>query len=137
MIAIRILKRANEYGISMDRFLFDPLCLSVSTDRLAYKTTLSAVRMLSKMRLHTTLGVSNISFGMPNREKINSAFFRMALAEGLTAAIINPYSTEMTDAVLDYILARADRNMDEFKKTAEMLATIGVMVCSVSRIVEV
>lgn len=119
MIAIRILKRANEYGISMDRFLFDPLCLSVSTDRLAYKTTLSAVRMLSKMRLHTTLGVSNISFGMPNREKINSAFFRMALAEGLTAAIINPYSTEMTDAVLDYILARADRNMDEFQKTAE------------------
>jgi 5-methyltetrahydrofolate--homocysteine methyltransferase len=119
MIAIRILKRANEYGISMDRFLFDPLCLSVSTDRLAYKTTLSAVRMLSKMRLHTTLGVSNISFGMPNREKINSAFFRMALAEGLTAAIINPYSTEMTDAVLDYILARADRDMDEFQKTAE------------------
>ena len=119
MIAIRILKRANEYGISMDRFLFDPLCLSVSTDRLAYKTTLSAVRMLSKMRLHTTLGVSNISFGMPNREKINSAFFRMALAEGLTAAIINPYSTEMTDAVLDYILARADRNMEEFQKTAE------------------
>ncbi len=118
-IALRILKRADEYGIDSDRLLFDPLCLSISTDRSAYKTTLSAVRMLSKMGLHTTLGVSNVSFGMPNREKINSAFFRMALAEGLSAAIINPYSTEMTDGALDYVLARADRSIGKFYCDAE------------------
>ena len=125
-IALRILRRAAEYGIEPDRLLFDPLCLSISTDRSAYKTTLSAVRFLSRMGLHTTLGVSNVSFGMPNRERINAAFFRMALALGLSAAIINPYSVEMMDGILDCVLARAHGSMAQLYRGGEdkLLAAI-------------
>ena len=118
-IAKRIADRAARLGIGAERLLFDPLCLSISTDRSAYKTTLAAVKMLSDMGLYTTLGVSNISFGMPNRDKINSAFFRMALADGLSAAIINPYSEAMTDGVVKYMLAKADGHIDELRKKAE------------------
>ena len=118
-IAKRIADRAARLGIGPERLLFDPLCLSVSTDRSAYKTTLSAVKMLSEMGLYTTLGVSNISFGMPNREKINSAFFRMALADGLSAAIINPYSEYMMGAVSAYLSAKNEGSIDAFRGEAE------------------
>ena len=118
-MAMRILERAKAYGIGAERLIFDPLCLSVSTDKNAYKTTLCAVRMLAEKGLYTTLGVSNVSFGMPERERINSAFFRMALADGLSAAIINPYSEAMMGAVADYLAAKEKGSLQEFRALAE------------------
>lgn len=118
-MAKRILDRAKDYEIGSERLVFDPLCLSVSTDKNAYKTTLSAVRALAEMGLYTTLGVSNVSFGMPERERINSSFFRMALADGLSAAIINPYSDAMISAADDFLLAKSDNKLEEFRAAAE------------------
>ena len=106
-IAKRILERAERLGIGAEKLIFDPLCLSISTDKNAYKTTLSAVKTLSDMGLYTTLGVSNVSFGMPNREAINSAFFGLALANGLSSAIINPYSDGMMNTLAYYTLESA------------------------------
>lgn len=120
-IAKRILCRAEKAGIGVERLIFDPLCLSVSTDENAYKTTLAAVKMLSDQGLYTTLGVSNVSFGMPNREKINSAFFRMALADGLSAAIINPYSSAMIGAVKEYAAAKKKGELEWFRPISEVL----------------
>ena len=90
------------------------------------------------MGLNTTLGVSNVSFGMPNREEINSAFFRIALAEGLSAAIMNPYSESMMSSYREYISARASTEnlkafreksileMEQALKNAKELSKMGV-----------
>ena len=96
-IAERIACKAEEYGISKSRLVFDPLALSVSSDKDAATVTLDAVRMLTERGYKTSLGVSNVSFGLPEREKINSTFFGMALSAGLKMAIINPKSSAMLD----------------------------------------
>ena len=94
-IAKRILAKAKEYGISEKDIIFDPLALTVATDPENERITLEAVKMLSSMGLKTSLGVSNISFGMPDRDKINANFFAKALQNGLSCAIINPASLPM------------------------------------------
>jgi 5-methyltetrahydrofolate--homocysteine methyltransferase len=96
-IAEKIARRAAEYGIPPYRLVFDPLALSVSSDKDAARVTLDAVRMLTERGYATSLGVSNISFGLPEREKLNAAFFGMALSAGLKMAIINPNSRAMLD----------------------------------------
>ena len=97
-IAEKIIAKAAEYGISKKDIIVDPLALSVSSDSESAKITLSAIGELTKRGIKTSLGVSNISFGLPNRDKINSAFFLLAMREGLSAAIMNPYSAAMMDA---------------------------------------
>ncbi len=120
-IAKRILSRAESIGLSASDLIFDPLCLTVSTNENSYKVTLESLRLLTDMGLNTTLGVSNISFGMPNRVEINSAFFACALADGLSAAIMNPYSTEMMEAYRSYLKARSTvEDLADFKKQAEL-----------------
>ncbi|MBO7273463.1 MAG: homocysteine S-methyltransferase family protein, partial [Clostridia bacterium] len=95
-IAERILSVAAEYGIDKKDIIFDPLALTVSADQTAAKETLGAVSIIkNELGCHTSLGVSNVSFGLPNRDIVNSTFFAMALSVGLSAAIMNPYSTEM------------------------------------------
>ena len=95
-IARRILSTAREYGIDKKDLIFDPLALTVSADGNAATETLRAVRLIrDELGCHTSLGVSNVSFGLPNRDLINGTFFAMALAGGLSAAIMNPYSAEM------------------------------------------
>ncbi len=91
-IAEKIIARGKEYGIPKERFLFDALTMTVATDSENGNRTLECVQTLTEMGLYTTLGVSNISFGMPNREIINASFLGAAIARGLTAAIINPAS---------------------------------------------
>ena len=97
-IAKRILAEGKKYGLSKKDFLFDPLCLTVSSDGNSAKTTLKAVEMLTKLGLKTVLGVSNVSFGLPDRERINASFYTLALDRGLSAAILNPHSTAMQNA---------------------------------------
>ena len=98
-IAQKILQKAKEYGIDKKDLIFDPLALTVSADKSAAKETLKAVRLITEeLGANTSLGVSNVSFGLPQRDIINGAFFTMALNEGLSAAIMNPYSSEMMQA---------------------------------------
>ncbi len=94
-IAEKIIKRAKEFGIDEKRFLFDALTMTVATDEKSGEKTLECVQKLTEKGLYTTLGVSNISFGMRNREEINASFLGAAIARGLTAAIMNPSSESM------------------------------------------
>ncbi len=95
-IAERILATAAEYGIDKKDIIFDPLALTVSADQSAARETLRAVSIIkNELGCHTSLGVSNVSFGLPQRDIVNSTFFALALGKGLSAAIMNPYSVEM------------------------------------------
>lgn len=102
-IAKKIYARAAEYGIGPEDIVIDALCLTVSSDSRGALTTLETLRRV-RDELHgkTILGVSNISFGLPQREIINAAFFTMALQNGLSAAIINPNSEAMMRAYYSY-----------------------------------
>ena len=108
-LAQKIIAAASEYGISEQDIIFDPLALAVSSDQSSALTTLRAVELISKLGLKTSLGVSNISFGLPKREKINTSFFTSALEKGLSCAIMNPKSEAMMDAYYSY---RALHGMD-------------------------
>ena len=94
-IAEKIVKKAAEYGIEKKDILIDALAMSVATDKNAANVTLKTLEYVSKeMGLHTTLGVSNVSFGLPAREQVNAVFLARALQCGLSAAIVNPLSVE-------------------------------------------
>ena len=98
-IAEKIVKTARSYGIGLKDLIFDPLTLTVATDPQAGKETLRAVRLITeKLGAKTSLGVSNVSFGLPQREIINGAFFSAALSAGLSAGIVNPFSAEIVKA---------------------------------------
>ncbi len=103
-IAERILAEGRRYGFSEKDFIFDPLVLAASSDPNAALVTLGTVKALSERSLRTSLGVSNISFGLPEREKINGTFFAMAMQAGLSAAIMNPYSDTMMTAYRAFML---------------------------------
>lgn len=101
-IAEKILATAKEYGLSAKDLIFDPLALTVSSDGNAALVTLGTVKELHQRGLLTSLGVSNVSFGLPERDRINGAFFTMALSAGLSAAIMNPFSDVMMNAYRTY-----------------------------------
>ena len=99
-IARRILDAALSYGIPREKVLIDCLTLTVSAQQPQAAETLRAVRMVrEELGLQTVLGVSNISFGLPNRELLNAAFLTAALESGLNFPILNPNVSAMTDAV--------------------------------------
>lgn len=110
-VAEKILATAETYGISKKDIIFDTLAMTVSADNSAALATLGALRTI-KMQLgcHTSLGVSNVSFGLPARDAINSVFFALALEHGLSAAIMNPYSVDMMKTYYAY---KALKGMDE------------------------
>lgn len=110
-IAKKILANAAEYGIDKKDIIFDPLAMTISADTKAAKVTLDSLRIIKeKLGCHTSLGVSNVSFGLPSRDLVNGVFFASALENGLSAAIMNPYSSEMMKT---YFAFRALHNMDE------------------------
>ncbi len=115
-IARRILECAKEYGIDQKDLIFDPLAMAVSADERAATETLRAVELIRReLGVHTSLGVSNVSFGLPQRDLINGTFFAMALSRGLSAAIMNPYSVEMMKTYYTYCaLIGMDRNCAEY-----------------------
>lgn len=95
-IARKIKDRAAEYGIKARDLIFDPLALAVSAQPEAALVTLDSIRLIrSELGCCCSLGVSNVSYGLPERELINTAFFSMALYSGLSAAIMNPCSAGM------------------------------------------
>ena len=115
-IAEKIVNRALEYGISKNDLVFDPLCMTVSTNKENAKITLECVRRLKNdLGVHTVLGVSNVSFGLPNRELLNSTFFTLAMQNGLSAGIINPKSEMMMNAYYSYnALMGYDENFEAY-----------------------
>lgn len=110
-IAEKILKTAESYGIDKKDIIFDTLAMTISADTSAALATLKSLEIIkNKLGCHTSLGVSNISFGLPNRDIINGTFFALAMERGLSAAIMNPYSSEMLKTYYAYC---ALHNLDE------------------------
>ncbi len=106
-IAERILKACESYGMSKKDVFIDCLTLTVSANQNSAFETLKAVRLVKeRLGLHTVLGVSNISFGLPNRELINSSFLTLAMENGLDLPIMNPNIPAMTDAVAAFKLLK-------------------------------
>lgn len=102
-IAKRIISRAAKYGIEKENIIIDPLAMTISTSNDGALPTLQALDYIKNiLGVHTVLGVSNISFGLPNREKINSSFFTLAMQKGLSAGIVNPLNAAMMDAYYSY-----------------------------------
>ena len=110
-VAKKIYETAASYGIEKKDILVDALCMAVSSDKNGAMTTLETVkRVKEELGGKTVLGVSNISFGLPMREHINSAFFLLALENGLSAAIINPGLPAMAAAYKSFLVLHG---MDE------------------------
>ena len=120
-IAKRIIDTAEKYGISKKDLIFDTLAMTVSADNKAALVTLDALKVIkNELGCHTSLGVSNVSFGLPNRDAVNSIFFAMALENGLSAAIMNPYSAEMMKTYYAYnALKGLDENCTEYIGAAD------------------
>ena len=115
VIADKIIQTAAEYGIKAKDIIIDPLALTVSTDSRNSAIDLAVIKALKAQGIHTVMGVSNISFGLPNRDAVNSAFFAMSLAAGLSSAIMNPQSERMMEAYHAYCaLSGADEGCKEF-----------------------
>ncbi|MFI3171588.1 MAG: homocysteine S-methyltransferase family protein [Eubacteriales bacterium] len=102
-IATKIMNKAIEYGIPREDVLVDCLTLTVSAQQKDCFETLKAMAVIKeKLGLELVLGVSNISFGLPNRNLINHSFLTLAMSHGLTLPILNPNSKSMMDAVYAY-----------------------------------
>lgn len=115
-IAEKILRKAQEYGIPKGDVYIDCLTMTVSAEQTGAMTTLEALRRVkTELGLKTVLGVSNISFGLPNREAVNRTFLTLALQNGLDLPILNPNITTMAEAVRAYkVLTCKDMNSVSF-----------------------
>ena len=115
-IAEKIVSECEKYGIGRESVFIDCLCMTVSASPDAAKETLRAARMASeKLGVHCVLGVSNISFGLPNRELINRSFLALALENCVDLPILNPNVPAMTETVAAFKLLRGyDTNCEKF-----------------------
>lgn len=113
-IAEKILKKAEEYGIKRKDIIFDTLTMTVATNPEAGNITVAALKKIrEELHCHTSLGVSNISFGMPNRDEINAEFYLNALNSGLSAAIMNPYSYQMMKTYFSFRALKGFKGAEE------------------------
>ena len=129
-IAEKILATAAEYGIAKKDIVFDTLAMTISSDIHSAKVTLDALHYIKEtLGCHTSLGVSNVSFGLPNRDAVNGTFFAMALDKGLSAAIMNPFSTEMRKTYYTYLALNGfDENCAQYiEKASEFVLAPGSM----------
>ena len=100
-VAKKIVERAADYGIDRQDVVVDPLIMPVGAINLAGRSALDLIKRLrSELRVNTTCGASNISFGLPNRHGMNAAFLSMAAGAGMTSAIMNPLHSEEMTAIL-------------------------------------
>ena len=118
-IAEKIVNTAASYGIAKKDIIMDVLCMTISSDPQGAVTTLQALKMVKeKLGVRTSLGVSNISFGLPRRDIINANFYAQALAAGLDCAILNTNADGMLQAYHAYrALAGKDENCGKFIET--------------------
>ena len=100
-VAKRIVERAADYGISHKDIVVDPLVMPIGAINTAGKQVMHIVRRLrEELKVNTTCGASNVSFGLPNRNGINSAFLTMAIGAGMTSAITSPLHPEVMQACM-------------------------------------
>ena len=97
----KIAEACHRFGLSLDKVFFDPLVLPVSTDIQQGQVTLGTLTEIKETfpEAQTVMGLSNISYGLPNRAGLNSAFLHMAIFAGLDAAIMDPLDHQMMAAV--------------------------------------
>jgi 5-methyltetrahydrofolate--homocysteine methyltransferase len=121
-IAEKIVERAVKAGINEEDIIIDPLAMAVSADPQACLVTLETIRLIhQKLGLNITQGSSNISFGLPNREALNSAFMTLSILNGLTCPIANPEKITAAVRATDLILGRDDyavRFVENFQATS-------------------
>ena len=115
-IAGKIISEAEKYGIDKKDIVIDVLTMTISSEPDSAKVTLDALKQVTELYgVKTVLGVSNISFGLPNRPVINSNFYTMAMQNGLTAGIINPSSEDMMRSYYSYCaLMGFDKNCENY-----------------------
>ena len=115
-VAGKIIEEAAKYGIQKKDIVIDVLAMTVSSDKESAKVTLEALRKVKETYgVKTVLGVSNISFGLPNRTVVNSHFYTMAMQNGLNAGIINPLSEEMMKSYYSFCaLMGFDDNFEQY-----------------------
>lgn len=125
-VAEKIINTAVEYGIDKKDLIVDALAMTISTDSKNAIETLKAVDYIKHtLGVNTVLGVSNISFGLPNREAVNTAFYTLCLKAGLSAGIINPKSQSMMNAYYSYnALAGLDENCTEYIESAVVIDAV-------------
>ena len=100
-VAKKIVERAADHGISHEDVVVDPLVMPIGAINTAGRQVMHLIRRLrDELKVNTTCGASNMSFGLPNRNGVNAAFLPMAIASGMTSAITNPLHTEVVQAVL-------------------------------------
>lgn len=100
-VAKKIIERAADYGIPYSDIVVDPLVMPIGAVNSAGKQVMSLVRRLQEeLKVNTTCGASNVSFGLPNRNGVNAVFLTMAIASGLTSAITNPLHNPVMQAVM-------------------------------------
>ena len=95
-----VLREAEKHGLTEDDILFDPTILAVSTGGAHVRETLEALRLIRERGWVSVLGVSNISYGMPQRNLLNASFLAMAMAQGLDAAFLNPHDERVREVLL-------------------------------------
>jgi 5-methyltetrahydrofolate--homocysteine methyltransferase len=115
-IAKRIVERAQDYGIKPEDVVVDPLVMPIGAIGQAGQQVFALVRRLrEELKVNTTCGASNISFGIPNRHGINNAFLPMAIAAGMTSAIVNPLHEGLVKSVhAADVLAGNDSNCENW-----------------------
>ena len=133
-IAEKILKAAEEFGINKKDIVFDTLAMTVSADNSSALSTLAALKTIKEeLGCHTSLGVSNVSFGLPVRDAVNGVFFALALENGLSAAIMNPYSSDMMKTCYAYkALKGLDPNCADYISAAEGFAVASPVAAPLS-----
>ena len=119
-IAEKIIERAIRAGIKQEDVIIDPLAMAVSADPRACIVTLETIRLVhQKLGNNITLGASNISFGLPDRESLNAAFMAMSIYNGLSCPIANPEKITAIVRAADLLLGRDDyavRFVDHFQQ---------------------
>ena len=134
-IAEKIVEECKKYGIDKKEIIVDPLAMTVSSDDNSGKITLESVRLIKeKLGVKTSLGVSNISFGLPRRDEVNSVFMSLAFNMGLDCAIMNPYSVSMMHSYYTYMaLMGMDKGCMSYIDFASNIKTENVVAYSTEK----
>lgn len=128
-IAEKIIGKAKEYGIPEKDLVIDCLTLTVSAQQAEAAETLKALKVVSNMGLSSTLGVSNISFGLPNRPLINRTFLTLAMQSGLKMPIINPLDRSLMDCIDAFnVIYNVDKGCETYIKNQENVVVQTVTV---------
>ena len=126
-VAKKIVERAADYGIPHSDIVVDPLVMPIGAINTAARQVMALVKRLrDELKVNTTCGASNVSFGLPNRHGVNSAFLTMAIAAGMTSAITNPLHDSVMAAVMgaDMMMGHDSNCSHWIKKFREPVAEL-------------